>query len=421
MDKALFKKYILIATYTVVLFLVLSHLNVVASSLGYICNVAKPIIIGACIMFVMNVLLKFYEKHFFKHCFENKKNGQKKKRGICVLLTYAPFALFITVLSLVVVPQVAQSVRTLAEHLPAYLKAASENITAFLQQMGFSDDLGEIIQRFMSQLEISLSDVVKNVAGAVLDVTVNVAKAVFNFFLGLIIAAYMLFAKEKLVKIAKKLCYAIFKQKAAETINDIAAEANVTFSRFIGGQVLSAIILGCLCFIGMLIIGIPYAPLISCIVGVASIIPVLGPFIGAIPSAFIILMEDPVKALVFLIFILVLQQFKGNLIYPKIVGTAVGLDGLWVIAAVIIGGGIGGAMGMLVGVPLMAVIYSLVKVYAEKSVKKRGIEIWKYDDAQSPQAAADGEMPPPDTDADGNAEASPPIDGGGEEEPPKNE
>ena len=388
LDKAVFKKYILLATYIVLLYLVLSHLDVVISSLGFLYGVIKPIVIGACIMFVMNVLLKIYERFFFKKSFSGLKNGAKVKRVICILLTYATFVAFITVLCLVVVPQVAQSVRTLAESMPAYLSAANENITQFARQLGLSDNLWETIRSFWEQFEISLSDLIKKVASTAIDATVTATKAVINFLIGIIFAAYMLYAKEKLVKITKKLCYAIFKAKAADKIIEIAAEANVTFSRFIGGQLLEAVILGVLCFVGMLIIGIPYAPLIACLVGATSLIPVLGAYIGTIPSAFIILMVDPIKAVVFVIFIIILQQIEGNFIYPKVVGNAIGLEGLWVFAAIIIGGGLGGVTGMLIGVPLMAVIYSLVRKYAQKAVKSRGVDETKYD-AQAAAAVSD--------------------------------
>ncbi|MBQ3379413.1 MAG: AI-2E family transporter [Clostridia bacterium] len=397
MDKAVFKKYILLATYIVILYLVLSHIDVVVTSLGFVFGVIKPIVIGACIMFVMNVLLKIYEKHLFKKSFPSLKNGAELKRVVCILLTYATFALFITVLSLVVVPQVAKSVRLLAESLPDYLAGANAGFSQFAERLSLSDNLWDTVQSFWEQFELTLSDLIKNAASMALDATVSATKAVMNFIIGLIFAAYMLYAKEKLVRISKKLCYAVFKQKAADKIIEIAQEANVTFSRFIGGQLLEAVILGCLCFIGMLIIGIPYAPLIACLVGATSLIPVLGAYLGTIPSAFIILMVDPIKALVFIIFIIILQQIEGNLIYPKVVGNVIGLEGLWVFAAIIIGGGLGGVTGMLIGVPLMAVIYSLIRKYAEKAVTKRGIDRSKYDAAaavQSESGAESDDRPP---------------------------
>jgi len=177
----------------------------------------------------------------------------------------------------------------------------------------------------------------------------------------------------------KKLSYAIFKNPVSEKIVEIAKEANVTFSRFIGGQLMEACILGILCFIGMMIIGIPYAPLISCFIGVTSLIPILGAYIGTIPSAFIILMEDPIKALIFVIFIIVLQQIEGDVIYPKVVGNAIGLDGLWVFVAITVGASVGGVMGMLIGVPLMAVIYSLVRQYTNKFLEKKQVDKSKFE------------------------------------------
>lgn len=379
MDKATFRKYILIATYIILLYLGVSHIDAVASGVGYVFGVIKPLVIGACIMFVMNVLLKFYEKHLIKVKILKLKNGAKLTRILCILLTYATFALLITILALVVIPQVTQSIRTLAVQMPSYLSMANTWIEDWGQQMGLTSGIWDFILNIWKQFEISLSDLIKNAATVAIDVTVNVTMWVFNFFVGLVFAAYMLYSKEKLVKICKKVCYAVFKAPISDKIVEIAKEANVTFSRFIGGQLVEAVILGGLCFIGMLIIGIPYAPLISCLVGATSLIPILGAYIGTIPSAFIILMEDPIKAIVFVIFIIVLQQVEGNVIYPKVVGNAIGLDGLWVFVAIIVGGGLWGIMGMLIGVPLMAVIYSLVRQYTEKFVKKRGVSRDKYE------------------------------------------
>jgi len=380
LEKATFRKYILLATYIILLYLAVSHIDVVASAVVSIFNILKPLIIGGCIMFVMNVLLKFYEKHFFKKMFPKFKKGKQLKRIICIFITYATFAVIIIILGRVIVPQVAQSVRVLVAELPGYLVTATAWIEEHARTLGFAENgIMDFIMDIWEQFEISLSDFMKTAGSVVIDVTVNITMWIVNFVIGIIFAAYLLYSKEKLVRMMKKLSYAIFKNPVSEKIVEIAKEANVTFSRFIGGQLMEACILGILCFIGMMIIGIPYAPLISCFIGVTSLIPILGAYIGTIPSAFIILMEDPIKALIFVIFIIVLQQIEGDVIYPKVVGNAIGLDGLWVFVAITVGASVGGVMGMLIGVPLMAVIYSLVRQYTNKFLEKKQVDKSKFE------------------------------------------
>ncbi len=379
MEKSTLKRYILISTYIVLLYLFVSHLGDVASVVGAFFTVLMPIIVGLCIAFVMNVLMSKFEKHIYKDNVFKTSKGRKLKRIGCIFLTYAVIIFAITILVLIISPQVIESLKTLAVAMPGYVAATHTQFMEWGERLELTDDVWNTLMSIWQQFETSWSTIIKNAATTAIDVTVSVTKGIVNFLIGLILAAYLLYSKEKLVRISKKVCYAVFFEKAADKIVEIASEANKTFSRFIGGQLAEAIVLGVLCFLGMTLMGIPYAPLISCLVAVMSLIPVIGVYIGTIPSAIIILMENPVKALVFVIFIIVLQQINGKLIYPRIVGTAVGLDGLWVFIAILLGAGFGGVIGMLICVPLMALAYSLVSQYTHRILGKKSIEKAKYE------------------------------------------
>ena len=187
-----------------------------------------------------------------------------------------------------------------------------------------------------------------------------------------IFAVYMLLSKEKLLLTAKKVFYAHLNKDTADHIVSIFKHANKVFRSFVGGQITEAFILGILCYIGMLIFRMPYAPLISVIMGVSSLVPVIGPIVGTIPSAILILLESPIVALWFVIYIIVLQQVEGNVIYPRVVGSAIGISGFWVLLAVTVGGGLFGVLGILIGVPLMAVIYTLYGEFVNKKIAEKG-------------------------------------------------
>ncbi|MBM6860610.1 AI-2E family transporter, partial [Clostridium saudiense] len=207
------------------------------------------------------------------------------------------------------------------------------------------------------------------------NITVGFTSGLVNFILSLIFSIYMLLNKERLQLGMKKVLYAFSKKNFADKVMYLGKIANESFSSYIGGQFIEAIIIGVLCFIGMLVLRMPYALLISVLVAVTALIPIFGAFIGTIPSAFIILIIDPMKALWFIIFIIVLQQIEGNLIYPKVVGSSVGLPPIWVMLAMLIGGNTFGLLGMLLGIPTFSVIYKVSREYINKRLNNKNIVV----------------------------------------------
>ncbi len=220
----------------------------------------------------------------------------------------------------------------------------------------------EVIQFTGQVLASSLTSVV--------NITVGFTSGLFNFILSIIFSIYMLLNKEDLQLGMKKVLYSFIRKSFADRVIRLGKISNEVFSSYIGGQFIEAIIIGVLCFIGMIILRMPYALLISVLIAVTALIPIFGAFIGTIPSAFIILIIDPMKAIWFVIFIIVLQQVEGNLIYPKVVGGSIGLPPIWVMLAMIIGGNAFGFIGILLGIPIFSVVYKVFKEIVDKRLKK---------------------------------------------------
>lgn len=367
------KKYIIVATYSILLFLGLSHLDQVISGVGYAFGIISPIVIGVCIAFVLNILMRLFEKRVLKNMGKKRKKLLKYKRLCSVVLTYFSVFAFLTALLLFIIPQISKSASTFIINAPSYINNVQEWTRELAVKFNLSSDVWDKVLENWEQISAAFTTFLSNSLMNIFNFTISVTSSVVNFFIGLILSVYMLYSKEKLLGILKKMTYAIVKTPHASKVMDICTQTNETFSRFIGGQLTEAFILGSLCFIGMSILRIPYAPLVAVLMGVTSLLPIVGAYIGTITSGLIILMEEPIKALFFVIFILCLQQFEGNVIYPKVVGNAIGLNGFWVFSAIIIGGGLFGVLGVLLAVPLTALAYTLTRNFIHKRLREKGL------------------------------------------------
>lgn len=365
------KKYIIIATYSIVLYLTLSNFSKVTEGLSYIIRIFSPLLIGIFIAFVLNILLNFFENTLLKSAFKKSKLLGKHKRIISIILTFITMIILAAGFILYIIPQVVQSATTLIKMLPTYAISLQNTGLNLYQQLGLSDQIQNALVANLKDIALSLSNFTATTVNTIFNFSINLTYGVLNFMLGIIFSVYILFSKEKLIEILRKLNLVFIKKTFAETLIHVADESSKTFARFVRGQLLGSLILGLLCFIGMLIFKIPYAPLTSVLIAVTSLIPMFGAFIGIIPATFIIYMESPVKALIFIIFIIILQQFEGSVLYPKIVGDAIGLDGFWVFLAITVGGSVYGVVGMLFGIPIMAVTYTLVREATYKRLERR--------------------------------------------------
>ena len=342
--------------FAVVLIFVFIHIKEIWNFLGFILKLIMPFILGIVIAFVLNILINLIEKKLLNKA----KMGDKSKRTISLLLSFAIVFTFIVVLLLLIIPQLKNTVELFVDNMPMY----EENVKELLDKFNINPEIVTEIEEGVKNFGTVAIEFIKNNTDHILEVTLGVASNVIsiivNTVIALVFAIYLLVQKEKLLSQLNKVLKAYLPLNKVSKIRDIAKLSNRICANFVSGQCLEAVIIGVLCFIGMLILGIPYAATISVLIGVTALIPVYGAFIGTIFGAFLIFMVSPIKALIFIIFIIILQQFEGNLIYPKVVGKSVGLPGIWVFVAVTIGASLAGIVGMLISVPIVSILYSII-------------------------------------------------------------
>ncbi len=368
LNKKNIKRILLLIACAILLYWGLNNLSVLGGLLSSILSLFSPLLIGVGIAYVMNLLLMAIERLWDKALKKAPELWRVKlKRPICLTLAFLLFLGIIFAIIFILIPRLEEAGTTLVANVPTYITQIQgwwDNLTAFAADHGITlPELSMNVEdatKFITKLLTSNGDSVVNTT---INITTSILGALVNVLLALVFSVYMLAQKEKLLAQSKRLLLAALPQKAGERTMHILKLTNGAFSSFVTGQVTEAFILGTLCCLGMLILRLPYALPVSVIISFTSLIPIFGAWIGAATGAFLIVFVSPVKALTFLIFLLILQQVEGNLIYPKVVGKSVGLPGLWVLAAVTIGGGAFGVLGMLLGVPVCSVIYALVQDY----------------------------------------------------------
>ncbi len=368
LNKKNIKRILLLIACAILLYWGLNNLSVLGGLLRSILSLFSPLLIGVGIAYVMNLLLMAIERLWDKALKKAPELWRVKlKRPICLTLAFLLFLGIIFAIIFILIPRLEEAGTTLVANVPTYITQIQgwwDNLTAFAADHGITlPELSMNVEdatKFITKLLTSNGD---NVVNTTINITTSILGALVNVLLALVFSVYMLAQKEKLLAQSKRLLLAALPQKAGERTMHILKLTNGAFSSFVTGQVTEAFILGTLCCLGMLILRLPYALPVSVIISFTSLIPIFGAWIGAATGAFLIVFVSPVKALTFLIFLLILQQVEGNLIYPKVVGKSVGLPGLWVLAAVTIGGGAFGVLGMLLGVPVCSVIYALVQDY----------------------------------------------------------
>ena len=366
LNKKNIKRILLLVACSIILYWALNNLSTLGKLLGTFFSLFSPLLIGAGIAYVMNLLLKAIERLWDMALKKAPELWRVKlKRPICLTATILLFLGIIFAIFFILIPRLEEAGSTLIANVPGYITqiqnwwgslvdfAAGHGVTLPELSMNVED-----ATKFISKI---LSSDSSNVVNTTIDITTSILGALVNILLALVFSVYMLAQKETLISQSRRLLLAALPRKAGQRTMHILKLTNNAFSSFVTGQVTEAFILGSLCCIGMLILRLPYALPVSVIISFTSLIPIFGAWIGAATGAFLIVFVSPIKALTFLIFLLILQQVEGNLIYPKVVGKSVGLPGLWVLAAVTIGGGIFGMLGMLLGVPICSVIYALVQ------------------------------------------------------------
>lgn len=368
-----------IAAISIVLLAIVLNLPAVAKGVKTVLNVFSPVINGIVFAYLLNPLMNFMDRRLYPFLLKRKMQDPKAKK-----LSHAVSLVFALVLALLLIyeffnmllPQLVESVTGIVSNLSTYYADAEQWV------LGFLDDNPEL----RTQVDVLLSkfydfltnwinnDLLANINQVFTSVTtsvMSVVNVVLDLVIGFVAAIYMLWSRDTFLAQIKKLIVALFKERTADHLLDLGRRVNQVFSGFIIGKLVDSLIIGFLCYFGMLILHLPFPALIATIIGVTNIIPFFGPFIGAVPSAVLILLVDPLKCLYFILFVLVLQQVDGNIIGPRILGNTIGISGFWVLVSITVAGGLFGFAGMVLGVPVFAVLYMLVSDLVSSRLQKK--------------------------------------------------
>lgn len=357
-----------IITFAVVIFTVSQNLSVVTLVWSKLLKILAPVIVGFCLAFILNIPMTIIETKILAPMKKSKKKIVTKLiRPISLILTVLLTLGFIILLIFIIFPQLKDSIVLIVEKIPQYYNSLVLWIEGFVTKHNIDFDMAILhnpsvnMDKFVEMANKFITfEHTNSIVNSTVLFTSSLVSGFANILIGFIVSIYMLAEKERILSYVKKFFHALLPEKAFEKGCEICNITSTSFSSFIGGQFTDAFVLAILCFIGMSIFSFPNAAVISVIIGVTALIPVIGPLIGEFVGCFIIFMESPIKALFFLIFVLILQAIDNNFIYPKIVGKSVGLPGIIVLIAVIIGGNLGGIMGILMGVPTASAVYAII-------------------------------------------------------------
>ena len=373
------KRYTTISVYaflvicaSIIFFGIIDKMNEVTSKLWWLTSILQPFIIGFVMAYLFNFILVFYEEKVL--VFNSVKNLKKKsKRGISIVLTCITVIFFIGLFMQFVLPQLIDSISGLVNDVPTYVSNASNLLDQLTKNLDQNNNLVEMVVKKWNEIVTYSINIVSNLLPVVGNTLKTVASSVLNIVLGLIISIYLLIDKEKYCALSRKIVCSLLNEKHAKIAIELAHRSNETFSNFLSGKIIDSAIIGVLTFIVLTIFKMPYTILISVIIGITNIIPFFGPFFGAIPSFIIIMFVSPVKALWFLVIIFVIQQLDGNIIGPKILGDSIGISAFWILFSLLILGKVLGLVGMIIGVPLFAIVYSVIKDIVEYRLRKKGL------------------------------------------------
>lgn len=362
-EKRASKWIIQIVTICILIYLGIRHIDAVAVAVIWLADLIEPLILGIILALVLDVPMNPIERHLFQ-----KKAGykiQKSRRGIAILISLVlVFSIFVGVAFLVIpevmdaVPLVSDNILRMIGQVDAQDNMANTEIFSLpdlLAKMNFDWD------KIKTAVSVWLAESRSSVMEYVVGIAAKVSSALINIAIGLVFSIYILYNKEKLKNQTDRLIRAWLPELFGKGLVHVASVCGQAFKHFIAGQTAEAIILGILCTVGMILLRLPYAPMIGALVGVTALIPIVGAWTGMIVGGFIILTVSPFKAFVFVVFLLILQQVEGNVIYPRVVGSSIGLPALWVLAAITVGGRLAGPIGMFLGVPVVSALYQLTK------------------------------------------------------------
>ena len=382
MDRKYLKRYIIIAVIAIISCFIIKNFSFFGKILSLGAKSLYPLALGAVIAYIINIIMRWYETKYFPK--SEKKFVKVTRRPVCLVLSLLSAAAILALVLNIIIPEIINAVKLITTKVPPLYNDCKVFILKKLSEYPeLQHQANEIFNEFDVK-ELDWTSVTENVSyfvqhgvigiiSSAVGLVSTVAGYVTNYIIAFIFAIYLLLRKDKILSDINRIQAAYFSEKFNRIFNHVCKTGHECFRNFFVGQFIEAIILGSLCFIGMTVLKLPYAAMSGTLVGVTALIPIVGAFIGAGFSAFIIMTENPMQAVIFLIFLIILQQFEGNIIYPKVVGDSIGLPGIWVLAAVTVGGGLFGIVGMLVGVPLAATVYKLSFDVLEAREKRLGI------------------------------------------------
>ena len=375
------KKYTTIAIYaflvissSIIVYLMASQAEDLKIKFSGMIATMQPFIIGSAIAYIINFILNFYEKVVFELKYINKLN-RKYRRGIGLLLSYLTAIIVISLFMQFVLPQLVDSIVGLANNIPQYVNDASHVITEISEKFNLESKYMNMIVEKWNELLNYIITLLTNLIPVIGNFIMTLGSSILNIIIGIIVSIYILIDKEKFIALSRKVTFSIFSAERSKRIVELAQRSNETFGKFLSGKILDSLIIGRRTFIILTIFKMPYILLISVVIGITNIIPFFGPFFGAIPSAIIILCVSPIKALWFIGIILVIQQIDGNIIGPKILGDSIGISAFWILFSLLIFAKFLGLIGMIIGVPIFAIIYSIIKENVERRLKAKGLPV----------------------------------------------
>lgn len=384
LNKETVKKVLLIIAFTLLFYTGLNHIPEVLRTVGILIGLLSPFLLGSCIAFILNVPMRFIEKKLLK----NTKLKPSLKRTVSLILALLFIIAVILFVFLLVIPELANTIRGLfisvpraLDHFQIWLLSLDipwPQIQDKIANWNWDLEWGTLINQVFNFFKTGFIGSIFTTVGVV----TSIVSGFVNFFIGFVFAIYILCQKEKLARQAKKVCYATFPIKVADRIVYIVTLTEKTFSNFLTGQCIEAVILGSMFFVTMTILKFPFALLVGVLIAVTALIPIVGAFLGCAVAMFLILTVNPIQVIWFFILFNVLQQFEGNVIYPRVVGSSVGLPAMWVLVAVTLGGSMLGIVGMLIYIPMFSVIYSLFREHINKKLQAEKVpsDKWKLKD-----------------------------------------
>lgn len=387
-NKFSIKKIIMIALGLIIFYLAIKNIAVVISYIGTFISFFTPFILGAALAFIINVPMTKIEGFLFKKVPENPKTRLQRcaktlKRPVSMLIALVLVFGVIVIAGIIIVPQVASGLESLAEALPGAMDRLQDWISTNANKIDIVENLMNKIDIDLDSVGRELANTAKGWATAILDsgfsTVSNIVNGIFEFVIGLVFAIYILLQKEKLGRQGKQIVYATFTEKTADKIMYITGMTRDVFKGFISGQCVDGIINAILFFIILTILGIPYAVMLSIFSGFMAMIPIIGSFIGAGVGVIIVLIMDPSQVLYFIIMYIIVQQIDGNVIYPLIAGNSMGLPSIWVLMAVTVGGSMMGILGMILFIPICSVLYKLTRHYVLRRLKDNDVPEEKWE------------------------------------------